>query len=114
MSLHLTICPLASIVMILVIFINIMEIFLTGTSFLIMAGNILIAIFIVAIANATCFTYRWVSWVVIVYLAISIFGYAIILFNPEMVTADPQLNQMIQADKNMVNEIRNKEKQVFM
>lgn len=91
-----------------------MEIFLTGTSIIIMAGNILIAILIVSIANATCFTYRWVSWAVIAYLAISILGYVIILFNPEMVTADPKLNQMIQEDKNMVNEIRNKEKQVFM
>jgi hypothetical protein len=111
MSLHLTICPLASIVLIFVIIINILDIYFAGTTVILLALNVLISIFFVWVANKTCFSYRWVSWIIVAYLAISIIGYIAIIMNPQMVAADPNLKKMVEDDKAARNEIRNIEKE---
>jgi len=111
MSLHLTVCPLASIVLIFVILINILDIYLTGTSIFILVFNVLTAIFFVWLANKTCFSYRWVSWIIVVYLAISIIGYIAIIMNPQLVQSDPVLKKMIDDDKAARSEIRKIEKE---
>jgi len=111
MSLYLTICPLASIVLIFVIFINILDIYFAGTTVILLVLNVLISIFFVWLANKTCFSYRWVSWIIVAYLAISIIGYIAIIMNPQMVADDPKLKKMLEEDKAARDEIRNIEKQ---
>ena len=111
MSLHLTLCPLASIVLIFVIFINILDIYFAGTTVILLVLNVLISIFFVWLANKTCFSYRWVSWIIVAYLAISIIGYIAIIMNPQMVADDPKLKKMLEEDKAARDEIRNIEKQ---
>lgn len=111
MDLHFTICPLASVVLIFVILINILDIYFSGTTIILLALNVLISVFFVWIANKTCFSYRWVSWILVAYLALSIIGYIAVIMNPQMVASNPELKKTIEDDKKARSEIRKIEKQ---
>jgi hypothetical protein len=78
------VCPLASVILILVIIINILDIFLVGFQFAIIVTNLLISVFFVWLANKTCYKYQWVSWLITAYFAISIIGAIAIIANPEI------------------------------
>ena len=101
MNLHFTICPLASVILVLVILINIYDIYLIGTSLVFFIVNALLSIVVVWVANKTCFTWHWVSWVIVIYLAISAIGYLTIIFVPE-VANEPQMKAIIEKDREQV------------
>ena len=88
MNLHFTICPLASVVLVLVILVNIADIYLVGTNLVVFIMNAIISVIMVWVANKTCFTWHWVSWVIVAYLAISAIITLSIIFIPS-VANDP-------------------------
>ena len=88
MNLQFTICPLASVVLVLVILVNITDIYLVGTNLAVFIINAFISVIMVWIANKTCFKWHWISWVIVVYLAISVIGYLSVIFIPA-VANDP-------------------------
>jgi type IV secretory pathway TraG/TraD family ATPase VirD4 len=79
---NIAVCPLASIILILVIIINILDIYLVGFQFAILITNLLISAFFVWLANKTCDKYQWVSWLITAYFVISIIGAMAILTDP--------------------------------
>ena len=84
MNLHFTICPLASVVLVLVILVNIADIYLVGTNLVVFIMNAIISVIMVWVANKTCFTWHWVSWVIVAYLAISAIITLSIIFIPSI------------------------------
>jgi hypothetical protein len=111
MNLHFTICPLATVVLICVVLVNILDIYVAGTTVIVLTLSVLFSVLFVWIANKTCFSYRWVSWLIVAYLALSIIGYITILVKPELVEADPKLKKMMEDDKVARDEIRKVEKE---
>jgi hypothetical protein len=79
---NLAVCPLASVVLVLVIIINILDTYLVGYQFAIIATNLIISVFFVWLANKTCDKYQWVSWLIIAYFAISIIGAFALIMDP--------------------------------
>lgn len=78
------VCPLASIILTLVIVINILDIYLVGFQFAIIATNLLISVFFVWLSNKTCDKYQWVSWLITAYFVICIIGALAIISNPAL------------------------------
>ena len=78
------VCPLASVILTLVIVINILDIYLVGFQFAIIVTNLLISVFFVWLANKTCDKYQWVSWLITAYFIISIIGAIAIISNPAL------------------------------
>jgi len=76
------VCPLASVILTLVIIINILDVYLVGFQFGVIIMNILISVFFVWLANKTCDKYQWVSWVITGYFVITIVGFIAILTDP--------------------------------
>jgi len=76
------VCPLASVILTLVIIINILDVYLVGFQFAIILTNLLISVFFVWLANKTCDKYQWVSWLITAYFVISIIGAMAILTDP--------------------------------
>jgi hypothetical protein len=76
------VCPLASVILTLVIIINILDVYLVGFQFGVIIMNILISVFFVWLANKTCDKYQWVSWVITGYFVIIIVGFIAILTDP--------------------------------
>jgi hypothetical protein len=76
------VCPLASVILTLVIIINILDIYLVGFQFAIIFTNLIISLFFVWLANKTCDKYQWVSWLITAYFVISIIGAMAILTDP--------------------------------
>lgn len=116
MNLHFTICPLASVVLALVIIINILDIYLYGTSFLILLFNVLISIFFVWIANKTCFSYHWVSWIIVAYLALTVMFIISGFIWPEGWGGVVELGMSrdsVAEQQAMVKEVRDQEKKLF-
>ena len=115
MNLHFTICPLATVVLALVIVMNILDIYLHGTSVIILLFNVLISIFFVWVANKTCFSYHWVSWIIVAYLLLTVLIITALLFlNKQAVAAvlgteeDPLTKQ-----KQLVKKLQDLEKQML-
>lgn len=79
---NVAVCPLASVILTLVIIINILDIYLVGFQFAIILTNLLISIFFVWLSNSTCDKYQWVSWLITGYFVISIIGAMAILTDP--------------------------------
>jgi hypothetical protein len=79
---NIAVCPLASVILTLVIIINILDIYLVGFHFAILVTNLLISAFFVWLANKTCDKYQWVSWLITAYFVISIIGAMAILTDP--------------------------------
>ena len=79
---NIAVCPLASVILILVIIINILDIYLVGFHFAILVTNLLISAFFVWLANKTCDNYQWVSWLITAYFVICIIGAMAILTDP--------------------------------
>ncbi len=98
MNLHFTICPLASVILVLVILVNIYDIYLVGTNLVVFIVNAFISIIMVWIANKTCFTWHWVSWVIVIYLAISAIGYLAIILDPKIAN-DPNIVRVIEEQR---------------
>jgi hypothetical protein len=98
MNLHFTICPLASVILVLVILVNIYDIYLVGTNLVVFIVNAFISIIMVWIANKTCFTWHWVSWVIVIYLAISAIGYLAIILDPKIAN-DPTIVHVIEEQR---------------
>jgi hypothetical protein len=113
MNLHFTICPLATVVLICVILVTILEIYVVGTSVIVLILSVLLSVLSVWIANKTCFSYRWISWLIVTYLVISIIGYIIIIVKPELVEADPKMKKMMEENKVVLEEIQKVEKELF-
>ena len=84
---NIAVCPLASVILTLVIIINILDIYLVGFQFAILITNLLISAFFVWLANKTCDKYQWVSWLITAYFVISIIGAMAILTNPQRYAA---------------------------
>jgi hypothetical protein len=84
---NIAVCPLASVILTLVIIINILDIYLVGVHFAILVTNLVISAFFVWLANKTCVQYQWVSWLITAYFVICIIGAMAILTNPTMATA---------------------------
>ena len=78
------VCPLASVILTLVIVINILDIYLVGFQFAIIATNLLISVFFVWLSNKTCDRYQWVSWLITAYFVICIIGAIAIISNPAL------------------------------
>ena len=76
------VCPLASVILTLVIIINILDVYLVGFQFGIIIVNIIISVFFVWLANKTCDKYQWVSWLITAYFVITIVGVMAILTDP--------------------------------
>lgn len=93
MQLNMVVCPLASVVLTLVIIINILDIYLVGFHFAIILSNIIISVFFVWLANKTCDKYQWVSWLITAYFVLSIIGALAILTNPK------RYQQTVSSDK---------------
>lgn len=98
MNLHFTICPLASVVLVLVILINISDIYLVGTNLVFFIINALFAVFIVWVANKTCFTWHSVSWIIVAFLVIGILGNLAVIFIPT-VANDPKIKELLEKDR---------------
>lgn len=113
MNLNFTICPLATVVLLCVIIINILDIYVAGTTIIVLTMSVLISVFFVWVANKTCFSYRWVSWLIVVYLVISIIVYIVIIVKPELIVSDPKLKKMVEEDQDMRKEIRQFEEKIF-
>ena len=79
---NVAVCPLASIVLTLVVIINILDTYLVGFQFAVILSNLVISVLFVWLANKTCNNYQWVSWLIIVYFVICIIGAMEILTNP--------------------------------
>jgi len=78
------VCPLASVILLLVIVINLLDIYLVGTHFKILLTNLVISVLSVWIANKTCYKYQWVSWVITFYFIFCIVGAVLIILNPSI------------------------------
>jgi hypothetical protein len=98
MNLDFTICPLASVILVLVILINIYDIYLIGTNLAVFIINAFISVIIVWVANKTCYKWHWVSWVIVFYLAVSAIGYLAIIFDPSIAN-DPNIKKIIERDR---------------
>lgn len=98
MNLHFTICPLASVVLVLVILVNISDIYLVGTNLIFFIINALFAVFVVWIANKTCFTRNWISWIIVAFLVIGILGNLAVIFIPT-VANDPKIKELLEKDR---------------
>ena len=101
MNLHFTICPLASVILVLVILVNIYDIYLVGTNLVVFIVNAFFSVIMVWIANKTCFTWHWVSWVIVIYLAISAIGYLAIILDPKIAN-EPQMKAIIEKNREQV------------
>lgn len=84
---NIAVCPLASVILTLVIIINILDIYLVGVHFAVLVTNLVISAFFVWLANKTCDKYQWVSWLITAYFVICIIGAMAILTNPQMYAA---------------------------
>ena len=84
---NIAVCPLASVILTLVIIINILDIYLVGVHFAVLVTNLVISAFFVWLANKTCDKYQWVSWLITGYFVICIIGAMAILTNPQMYVA---------------------------
>lgn len=82
MQSNVAVCPLASVILTLVIIINILDIYLVGFQFGIILSNLIISLFFVWLSNKTCEKYQWVSWLITAYFVISIIGAMSILTDP--------------------------------
>lgn len=71
---NVAVCPMASLVLTLVIIINILDIYLVGFQFAIIVTNLLISVFFVWLANKTCDRYQWVSWLITAYFVLCVIG----------------------------------------
>lgn len=80
---NVAVCPLASVILTLVIMINIMDIYIVGFQFAIIATNLLISVFFVWLSNKTCDRYQWVSWLITAYFVICIIGAITIITAPK-------------------------------
>jgi O-antigen/teichoic acid export membrane protein len=81
---NVAVCPLASFILILVVIINVLDIYLVGFHFAILLTNLLISVFFVWLANKTCDKYQWVSWLITGYFVICIIGAVALILNPSM------------------------------
>jgi hypothetical protein len=77
------VCPMASVVLTLVIIINILDIYLVGFQFAVIVTNLLISVFFVWLANKTCDRYRWVSWLITAYFVICVIGAIALIVAPK-------------------------------
>lgn len=84
---NIAVCPLASVILTLVIIINILDIYLVGFHFAVLVTNLAISAFFVWLANKTCDKYQWVSWLITGYFVICIIGAMDILTNPQKYAA---------------------------
>ena len=84
---NIAVCPLASVILTLVIIINILDIYLVGFHFAVLVTNLAISAFFVWLANKTCDKYQWVSWLITAYFVICIIGAMAILTNPQKYAA---------------------------
>lgn len=84
---NIAVCPLASVILVLVIIINILDIYLVGFQFAILITNLLISAFFVWLANKTCDKNQWVSWLITAYFVICIIGAMAILTDPNRYAA---------------------------
>jgi len=80
---NISVCPMASLVLTLVVIINILDIYLVGFQFAFIVTNLLISVFFVWLTNKTCDKYQWVSWLITAYFVICIIGAITIISNPE-------------------------------
>jgi len=83
MQSNLAVCPLASVILTMVVIINILDIYLFGFHFAIILTNLLISVFFVWLANKTCDKYKWVSWLITAYFVLCIIGGMAILTDPK-------------------------------
>ena len=115
MNLHFTICPLASVVLALVIIINILDIYSVGTSVFLLSFNVIVSILFVWIANKTCFSYRWVSWIIVAYLILTVLLITAGIFpnNPAVAAVLGSDENSITKQKELVKKIQDLEKQMF-
>ena len=95
---NIAVCPLASVILVLVIIINILDIYLVGFQFAILITNLVISAFFVWLANKTCERYHWVSWLITAYFVLCIIGAMSILTDPA------RYNNQVAAPKNSENQ----------
>jgi hypothetical protein len=101
---NIAVCPLASIILILVIIINILDIYLVGFQFAILITNLLISAFFVWLANKTCDRYQWVSWLITAYFVLCIIGAMAILTDPARYNQAAAASASASAPKNGENQ----------
>lgn len=80
---NVAVCPMASLVLTLVIIINILDIYLVGFQFAMIVTNLLISVFFVWLANKTCDRYQWVSWLITAYFVICVIGAIALIMTPK-------------------------------
>lgn len=89
------VCPMASVVLTLVIIINILDIYLVGFQFAMIVTNLLISVFFVWLANKTCDKYKWVSWLITAYFVICVIGAIALIMTPKA----PNLSNVMKEPK---------------
>lgn len=87
---NIAVCPLASFILILVVIINVLDIYLVGFHFAILLTNLLISVFFVWLANKTCDKYHWISWLITAYFVICIIGAFTLILNPSVANKHSQ------------------------
>ena len=86
-------CPMASLVLSLVILSVILDSYIIikykhypGNNIVVMLGLLILIvgyIFLVWLANKSCYDYKWISWIVLIYMVYSIIGSFAVIIMPE-------------------------------
>jgi phosphotransferase system glucose/maltose/N-acetylglucosamine-specific IIC component len=76
-------CAIARAVLLFSVIGTFCDIYLFGISFLSLVSNILVAVFLVWLANWSCFTegYNWVAWIIVIVLFFSLTSLIYIIKN---------------------------------
>jgi len=88
-----SLCPMATIILILVLITIILDSYLMFGARIIPNNNVVLvlafvitvlyAVFTIWLANKTCYNYTWISWLIIIYLVINIINSMIAITDPQ-------------------------------
>ena len=106
---NIAICPVAQVILVLIIIINILSIYLTITYNLVLekfSANIILLLFtvftiiiLIWLANKTCNNYKWVSGLIILYLFYELYNTIVLIVDPkkrgELISMISDIDKMI-------------------
>ena len=111
---NISLCPMATFILILVIITIILDSYLIFGAKIVPKNNvvlvlallliILYAVFTIWLANKTCYNFIWISWLIIIYLVINIINSMIAITDPRK--QQELRNEVIELDKKF-DETRN-------
>jgi hypothetical protein len=106
---NIAICPVAQVILVLIIIINILSIYLTITYNLVLekfSANIILLLFtvftiiiLIWLANKTCNNYKWVSGLIILYLFYELYNTIVLIVDPkkrgELISMISDIDRMV-------------------